>query len=1557
MAWLDELGADSHFSVVDLQTGWQNGHKLGELFLLTGMLEERDFDELVDDDEDAAANFDVIEPVLEDLVPDGDAREKLIHSVMDGGSVIAIIHELHKRAHAVESDMSEDEGVPSDDDENKEAVEDAANKSVAAATRSPMHGRASSKVNLAEIHSRNSVVVGENPSLAGTKRGKPPPSQIVSLTSARISPSMTTSSSTDAVTPVKSPAGKKSLQFEVESHAETVTSSGDDARWDSRNGKDINRMLAACEVGRLDIVQRIFKEEMKGDRARLNEMNDDAEYTETPLVKAAAMYKLDIVKWLLERNVDTSIVQISGYTPLFCTTWNPDTAIMELLIKAKADVNKASYKGITPFLKCIECGHLAKAKLLEENGADIKARDVDGATALLKAIKYGRKDCFDYLIDLGVGVNERDNDGWDPLYLAKFLNRTEMTARLDPNSPTCLKGEDGKPLVKDKGWPRYYIDKYFIDKQEKGVVDKDVDEMKIQTMFKLVDECRVSAQGKDVIKKVVYLTNTQASKFDEDMMGKFLKALEITEPKFVIKLVDSEGIASQMRLAHPEKADSPEAEFGWSTFNSSELNTSDDRMVEQQIMLFMKNCILPLAVQTRALIIVSGSNDCYLTAALARVALAERAKYGKNCPFTIIATACEYEVHAKAVGPDLRSIAQQMARSSPMWSKSAWNMNNVYSTKYLINREKLPQCDLTDAAEFYIIFESYDPPPVIAESEKSAVAENTRPVVGDRNNGPRKQFESTLLQHLTRQLPCVAIAALKVTHGTPFLVDLVNRGIPVLMLDSTERAFTLQKHRSPYDVQTVLAKRSDAFPVVSAKVADIVKQGCEEGWDVGSLPLSARMALLELANEMIERKMMEYETNEPPSCDTLIISRLAFYHAVVNCGNVYAKKENKGSLPLHERVKELQLIEITNRDARASQGPPPEMISEVMRFLFSRYTALKLRCQYRKAAHFVDHPTNLKWKQDAVGFRNNYLKDIDKIDKEGTFTDYVIDQGEWIAQRELLISPHVFSASFFDVDEAKTILGTVAKIDRLPSANSLEALRILTDAWDHIEIYHSMATVYKTVTKVCYVLLLAAAMAVTFLALLQSNTGFNARMYIVAIGFGASFVTSYVASVNPAVKWQSLRMAALAMESNIWVFRTRAGPYRVTEAEAANHADDALLASSINEIKESVLQGADMKGTAFYSRVKSENLHGQHPGGSASFGALDNFAAPTKKTCWSSLMRNFTLLAATLLPPEAAEKAMELEAKAREAKANAEAKVAQARASVKDMTRNGTEALGDIESGGGEASEEPEESAGALETMTKAARGKAAGLTAKGQERLKGAALTAKEKLGKTLSSEDTRDKIPPVDVKASSSRARMGKVPRDADIDDRPDVPLTKVLEDITNYMPAGSAKEETAVEIVDSHYEPLQPDLFIRFRILPLIAFYKTRIPERTRVKSTTNILMIGGSVIVVLLGLLDWTSWAAAVSIITSSITAYLEFSGTVSKISRYSGAVHSLQELTHWWQCLPQIDRAVVSNLDRLVLCCEEILQREQQAWKSTSQTVKMLQKASEAASSGGKDKEE
>ena len=100
-------------------------------------------------------------------------------------------------------------------------------------------------------------------------------------------------------------------------------------------------------------------------------------------------------------------------------------------------------------------------------------------------------------------------------------------------------------------------------------------------------------------------------------------------------------------------------------------------------------------------------------------------------------------------------------------------MHNFYSDKLLSLREKLQQCDLTEAASRYIIFEGYE-------------EGNDEDDDGSFNRGPQKIFESVFLQYMTRKLPSIAIQCLEPGQGTPFLVDLTSRNIPVLLLDTTE---------------------------------------------------------------------------------------------------------------------------------------------------------------------------------------------------------------------------------------------------------------------------------------------------------------------------------------------------------------------------------------------------------------------------------------------------------------------------------------------------------------------------------------------------------------------------------------------------------------------------------------------------------------------------------------------------------------------------------------------------------------------------------------------------
>lgn len=151
-----------------------------------------------------------------------------------------------------------------------------------------------------------------------------------------------------------------------------------------------------------------------------------------------------------------------------------------------------------------------------------------------------------------------------------------------------------------------------------------------------------------------------------------------------------------------------------------------------------------------------------------------------------------------------------------------------------------------------------------------------------------------------------------------------------------------------------------------------------------------------------------------------------------------------------------------------------------------------------------------------------------------------------------------------------------------------------------------------------------------------------------------------------------------------------------------------------------------------------------------------------------------------------------------------------------------------------------------------------------------------------------------------------------------------------------------DTSKRGVDNHYDPILPKRYIQYRLKPALEEYKARIPHCSKIRTISQVLLILGGICLAGLSYFNVNSWAPAVAIITMSITAFLEFHGTNNKISRYSFAVHTLQQLISWWQTLPESERLDTGNIDRLVVRGEDLFQREQNAWKVSSHAVKMLQ---------------
>jgi hypothetical protein len=694
-----------------------------------------------------------------------------------------------------------------------------------------------------------------------------------------------------------------------------------------------------------------------------------------------------------------------------------------------------------------------------------------------------------------------------------------------------------------------------------------VDEMKIQTMYKMVEDVCARIQGKEVQKKILYLTNKQANLFNEQAMQRCIQALDIGDPKFVIKLLPSCGVESQMRIAHTEHLDHPQFHFKRGQYKSSELDRGDDAIVQSQILLLMRTCILPIAKQTRAIILVGGANDCYLSAALSNVVLAEQTRLGKDCPFTVIATVSEYEIHSRAVSvEDCGSLSGQLARGSKSWS-ARMPLVHTYMTSL---KGTMQRCDLTPAASRYLVFECID--------------ENISGNV--KNSNAKTSFEAVFLQCLTRKLPSIAIQSHMADLGIATLNELAARNIPVFLLDSTERAITLQRSLQTGGMHTRLAEESDAFPLVSRSRLKKLRT-------VGdSLTFEGRQELMDIAFEMVERKwqcLIKYGI-----FDALDTSFLSFMHSALRLG-VRMDSTSGEKLPLFARAHELERLQRSNKDSTKSQIPP-ELAAKAISFILSRCKALEKLAELSMVEKWLEghDPEFDKLILEAIEHRDQLKPICSDIQAAGGIIKSPPVAEEWLQLFDILTSTNTYSGSIHDLDGIKRILGSVAKLDRLPASNSLESLRTLQDAWDFQELCHQNATFYKYVCKVTYLLLLLIGMGLTALSLAECHTDdFFARDAVLAASVVGTAISAYVAYTNPGQKWQHLRAAAMAIESNIWMFRTRAGPYR-TSGPSLNLNADQLLSSSIRDIKAIVVEGADMKLTSFFSISKLANKHGQH---------------------------------------------------------------------------------------------------------------------------------------------------------------------------------------------------------------------------------------------------------------------------------------------------------------------------------------------------------------------------
>mmetsp|Transcript_45158 Transcript_45158/g.96430 ORF Transcript_45158/g.96430 Transcript_45158/m.96430 type:complete len:1194 (-) Transcript_45158:40-3621(-) len=148
------------------------------------------------------------------------------------------------------------------------------------------------------------------------------------------------------------------------------------------------------------------------------------------------------------------------------------------------------------------------------------------------------------------------------------------------------------------------------------------------------------------------------------------------------------------------------------------------------------------------------------------------------------------------------------------------------------------------------------------------------------------------------------------------------------------------------------------------------------------------------------------------------------------------------------------------------------------------------------------------------------------------------------------------------------------------------------------------------------------------------------------------------------------------------------------------------------------------------------------------------------------------------------------------------------------------------------------------------------------------------------------------------------------------------------------------------DNGHSPATADEYIRYRLVPVLHMYQTRIRPYYRRKMFLQALVLILSVVSAFLASLAEPSWTAIIAAITGGITAWQEFSGVAKKLERYSNVAHGLGNILMWWQSLPDISQTTVANIEELFRLTEELISSEHTAWLSDAKLAREMAQGSE-----------
>ena len=721
---------------------------------------------------------------------------------------------------------------------------------------------------------------------------------------------------------------------------------------------------------------------------------------------------------------------------------------------------------------------------------------------------------------------------------------------------------------------------------------RQLEELQIRTVFSLVDHVQVESSNKHIL----FLSNKQARKFDFDDMSKILSALLIPEPKLVVNLLPTNAFARPTLLETERLSLSRKESTMLRHQCHSEIGGKEALETDRQMQIFLEE-LLPVLIQTKAVVVVH-DDSCSFARAFSDICMQYAKTVGGKMPFTVImfASAATLYESARTAGTN----ASILSQASKRWKTTQQALDEMLQFRPARSFGGCP----SGCTHF-----------VVADGLSS----------GNKLDGaPISSFQDSFVRGLTeQQIPTIAIGTQHISSGFVSLAEHLASDLPLLLINS---------RRVPQTTAIAgwtLDNAESLLVILENQLVSSGKLDCYDASIVSFLHtciLNSRESALQLASstkKKSERKensalyrvieSLQKELDDKPkadSTDSELRRATTIYHKL----QVYRRKvrahwitkllsKARDDLGRIDGVAELdKWLENRCIDWKHHFGFAPAgttgKLSKYFDMLLDTYGAnsgggflcLKRAILYNRFYMYtlcMQEGTDKTTRQQA------------QIELGQTLDTWILElapelETEWlegdmpeelhVALDKLLTSPKLHSGNLHEPKHLLQIVKQVAKIDRLPHTNSIEANFLIRQAWDDVDVYTKKASRSKFLTKLFYMLSLLFAAAMIIIVNISINKpdvlgADTLGVVVIALSLTTAVVAAFTTFVDPAQQWGLLRGAAIAIEVEVWKFRTRTGVYATAATNRANSkAAEKNLRDFVSLVEQHVAKSASASG-------------------------------------------------------------------------------------------------------------------------------------------------------------------------------------------------------------------------------------------------------------------------------------------------------------------------------------------------------------------------------------------